>query len=502
MERFSDAFHLIQALSADPATVSLISRAINAQVVLDTWMHGPFEETITPEAESRLSEYAHQLGVEAAANQSVFPRYPMPESYSEALFKTTLTAMALYQLRSGEPVRIVDEPAVTKTYAILRRFVESEPLGLTAVARVFGIIWMHEDLNALIFYKRMERNAFLAGGHRPGNGSMLAEQLKVYHTAGLVREIFTGGGDMLEITDRGQTIFVQLHRVLEEAGELDWRANQQRWLIFHEMHYDTIIARLSPDTAPMTDRFLKWVDLQPGQSVLEVGAGTGRVTIEHGLYRRVQPGGRIVALDPSTGLLQTLMAKCQEQRVNNVETVTGRAESLPFADNSFDVTVAVASLHFTDIEQSLREIIRVTKPGGQIAVFSPTPAFDLREVPMMSLWLRPLSDLADRFNMPFGDHNGLAPGQLETLFRTHLSLTDVTYHSMPWLLAAEDHRAAFIFFVKGAALYQNILARLPLSERWAFLQRLEERGDEIAAHTTIEEKRHIYKSEAILARVR
>ncbi len=125
---------------------------------------------------------------------------------------------------------------------------------------------------------------------------------------------------------------------------------------------------------------------------------------------------------------------------------------------------------------------------------------DIREIPMVALWLRPLSELADEFGLPFGDRNGLPPGQLEEAFHKAL-LQDVRVWPAPGTVTAEDHRAFFTFFVRGAAFFQHTLARLPYRERVHLLQHLEKRGEQIADQTQSDEKRHIFYGEAIWERV-
>ncbi len=97
---------------------------------------------------------------------------------------------------------------------------------------------------------------------------------------------------------------------------------------------------------------------RPGQRVLDVGAGTGLLSI--GLWRR---GCWVVAVDP--GALLLAAARRAEP---NLPTVVAKAECLPFADESFDVVTAAQAWHWFDRARAPREVRRVLRRGGAVAV--------------------------------------------------------------------------------------------------------------------------------------
>jgi demethylmenaquinone methyltransferase / 2-methoxy-6-polyprenyl-1,4-benzoquinol methylase len=99
--------------------------------------------------------------------------------------------------------------------------------------------------------------------------------------------------------------------------------------------------------------------LQPGQRVLDVGAGTGVSTVE-----LATSGAYAVGLDLSIGMLQA------GRRVRpDVPLLAGDALRLPFADESFDaVTISFALRNVVDNAAALRELARVTRPGGRLVV--------------------------------------------------------------------------------------------------------------------------------------
>lgn len=383
----------------------------------------------------------------------------------------------------------------------LSKFVAAEPEGLMAAAGFFFVVSAYEDLNAIEFYGRMKKEDFLLGTlHRPWSNLILSAQLDSYLRMRLVECTFTGDGDMLHLTELGRDVLDRLRDTLDDAGELKWRAESQRWVIFGEMDYDAVFSHVLPDFNQQTEAYLKSLGIREGMRVLEVGCGTGRATVDLGLCDLVGPSGHVVALDPSAVLLDKLKAKCRERNISNVEAVQGRGEELPFLDGSFDAAIAVLSLHFTDVDQAVSEMTRVTTKGGFVSALCPAPEADAREIPMVALWFRPLSDMAERFGVPFSERNGLPHGLLHKAFTEHL--TEIEMRDVPGTASAEDYQSFLAFFLRGAALFQNILCRLPFRERWGLIRRLEVEGAEIAASTSPEEKQAVYYAEAAYGKVR
>ncbi len=476
--------------------VNLVRDALTAGVVLDTWMNGEHEEQIDPEAITWLYDAetdwytrAHAEAIAAGCPEEVLV------GLREMIFGT-----ALYHAQRTKGRREVNQHDVKSALGRIDAFVKDQPLGLTVLRVLYLIISAHEDFNAIAYYGSMAVDDFLLGNlHRPWSEGVFHAQLDHYKQLGLVDVRFLGEGDAVLLTPAGHDMLSRLRNVLEEAGEFSWRANAQRWTIFGELDYDRVMATVAPDINERTSDYLKMLRFQPGMRILEVGCGTGRATIDLGLYKMVGLHGQVVALDPSRALLDRLQAKIRDAAIKNIEVVQSRAEELPFPDNTFDATCAVLSLHFTDIEQAVAEMSRVTKPGGLVSAFCPAPNADARDIPMAALWFRPLVELAETWGLPFGDRNGLAPGALEATFRRHLH--DVTYDTIATVVSAEDPESFLAFFLKGAAFFQNILCRVPYAERWQLIQRLETTGQELVRCTNPDEQKAQYFNEAAFGRV-
>jgi demethylmenaquinone methyltransferase/2-methoxy-6-polyprenyl-1,4-benzoquinol methylase len=132
------------------------------------------------------------------------------------------------------------------------------------------------------------------------------------------------------------------------------------------------------------------LDLQPGQRVLDLAAGTGVSTVE--LSRS---GAFAVACDFSVGMLAA--GRAHKGRAS-LPFVAGDALRLPFADATFDaVTISFGLRNVVDVPQALRELSRVTRPGGRLAVceFS-QPVWRPLRVAYLSWLMRALPVLARR----------------------------------------------------------------------------------------------------------
>jgi demethylmenaquinone methyltransferase / 2-methoxy-6-polyprenyl-1,4-benzoquinol methylase len=101
--------------------------------------------------------------------------------------------------------------------------------------------------------------------------------------------------------------------------------------------------------------------LQAGMTLLDVAAGTGLVAAEG--QRLIGPSGRLLALDPSPGMLAELRKKL------DVETIEAYAESIPLPDNHVDfLSMGYALRHVGDLDQAFDEYLRVLRSGGRVCI--------------------------------------------------------------------------------------------------------------------------------------
>jgi demethylmenaquinone methyltransferase/2-methoxy-6-polyprenyl-1,4-benzoquinol methylase len=124
----------------------------------------------------------------------------------------------------------------------------------------------------------------------------------------------------------------------------------------------------------------------PGDRVLDACCGTGDLAVE--CERR---GGRVVGLDFSDPMLERARKKS-----GAIEWVQGDALALPFEDGVFDAaTVGFGVRNLADLEGGLRELARVLRPGGKLAVLEITRPQGLLK-PFFRLWFDVLVPFAGR----------------------------------------------------------------------------------------------------------
>ncbi len=114
-------------------------------------------------------------------------------------------------------------------------------------------------------------------------------------------------------------------------------------------------------------RVIDEVQLRPGDAVLEVGCGPG--SIVRWLARRTRGANRIIALDVNRYLLREAAALAKREGFDGIiEFREGNGEALPLAADQFDATLCFTVLEEGDADRMLAEFVRVTKPGGKVAI--------------------------------------------------------------------------------------------------------------------------------------
>jgi SAM-dependent methyltransferase len=117
------------------------------------------------------------------------------------------------------------------------------------------------------------------------------------------------------------------------------------------------------------ERILEAAALRPGDTVLDLGAGLGLLTLA--THDRIGDGW-VIAVDPSVGALEELLRLAHETGANGIMYLVGDAEVLPLPDAQVDVVVARSVLvHLEDTAAVVSELGRVLRPGGRLSLREP-----------------------------------------------------------------------------------------------------------------------------------
>ncbi len=116
-------------------------------------------------------------------------------------------------------------------------------------------------------------------------------------------------------------------------------------------------------SSPSLARLNEIVQLPARSSVCDVACGTGNLALS--FAGRAE---RLVGVDPAPRMLAAFEAAARARNVR-VETVESRAESMPLSDSAFDLVASrLAPHHFGDLRAAVREMTRIARSGGRVAV--------------------------------------------------------------------------------------------------------------------------------------
>lgn len=130
--------------------------------------------------------------------------------------------------------------------------------------------------------------------------------------------------------------------------------------------YDPVV-RLTTRESAFKGSLLRQAGLRPGETVLDVGCGTGTLAIAAHAHT---PGIHVTGLDADDRILEIARQKVAQAGLQ-VHFECALADRMPFADATFDVVLSSLFFHHLDTatkQTALREILRVLRPGGRLHV--------------------------------------------------------------------------------------------------------------------------------------
>jgi ubiquinone/menaquinone biosynthesis C-methylase UbiE len=187
--------------------------------------------------------------------------------------------------------------------------------------------------------------------------------------------------------------------------------------------YDEFV---TPSHYALASEALSHVDLKPGMRFLDVAAGSGALGLT-----AARLGADAIATDISPRMIELLDARAREEGFSSLESRVMDGHALEFEDDSFDCSGSMFGVMlFPDLPRGLSEMVRVTRPGGQVVVITFGPPQGME---FLAFFLKAARQVVPDFTglpmdpppLPFQVAN---PAKLEQEF-VKAGATDITVHT-------------------------------------------------------------------------
>jgi ubiquinone/menaquinone biosynthesis C-methylase UbiE len=162
-----------------------------------------------------------------------------------------------------------------------------------------------------------------------------------------------------------------LNHLYKKASAAQPAGSMQGW----GKTYDTLVGLLSlGQEQKFRQATLDLARIQPGEQILEVGCGTGTLTLA--AAAKAGPQSQAAGIDIAPDMIETARRKALKAGLQ-VQFQVGRIEAIPFPDSQFDLVLSSLMLHHIHgdaaKQQGMQEMLRVLKPGGRLLIVDVIP---------------------------------------------------------------------------------------------------------------------------------
>jgi len=162
--------------------------------------------------------------------------------------------------------------------------------------------------------------------------------------------------------EEGLPVFLRLEEL--EAGDKEMYEQNITHSAGYDVWIDWLFSAFGEDKEHVREAMIDLLELQPGNTVLEIGAGTGEDSLH--IAKRIAPDGQLYAQDISPHMLAIARAKLKDAECP-VTLFCSNGSELPFADDTFDAVFHFGAINtYADKAKGINEMNRVAKPGAKV----------------------------------------------------------------------------------------------------------------------------------------
>ncbi len=145
---------------------------------------------------------------------------------------------------------------------------------------------------------------------------------------------------------------------IRDQQKASWNKFSQGWKKWDNLTMDFL--------KPMGDEIIRLLSLKNTDVVLDIASGTGEPALT---IATIVKDGKVIMTDLSEEMLEIARENAEKRGIENIETCVCDVSELPFNDNTFDaISCRFGFMFFPDMLLAAKEMARVLKPGGKIAV--------------------------------------------------------------------------------------------------------------------------------------